>query len=346
MKMQLKFDKQLFQDLFLEHVEKIVFTGVLVCFGLFVYSLIARPLYESTPENLAAAAKAAGDHVKLTPPETNVPAMTSYSDIAKSSHDQDVKNYEFQAPWSPLLFPARRKRSEPKVFAVEQLRGSADAGAIELKAGGPVARGRGQAIVGKRWIALVGLVPLADQLAAYHEAFKNNSLPKDVPNYLGYHIERAEVNGPSDDPAALQWTRLNLRDVAQEAKLWPATAAEVAPTEMTHPALDLSPSAGQPRRLGPEGGPSARSAAAFQRQAGTGSPEPAPVPTAAPKDDKGDEFDHPPAAGAEPAKPATPPAGAAAARPAKPARQSTCSSASSIFRWRRASSIATACNWG
>lgn len=91
----------------------------------------------------------------------------------------------------------------------------------------------GDDIVGKHWIVLTGLVPLEKQDAAYIAAYKNSvryNRTGDIPYYLGYWVQRIEVNSPAD-AANPQWDKAKefmskevLNSVMME---WSASGGEV-----------------------------------------------------------------------------------------------------------------------
>ena len=51
MKAKLKMDKKAIREFFVQHVEKIVFAAVMVCFVLIVYRATARDMFPKTPDN-------------------------------------------------------------------------------------------------------------------------------------------------------------------------------------------------------------------------------------------------------------------------------------------------------
>ena len=111
----------------------------------------------------------------------------------------------------------RRRRGVPKVFSVEQLRAIPGCGAI------PDSNGtRGQ-----RWIVLTGLVPYKKQLAEYHARFDGaawNDPNEDVPKYVGYFVQRADVV-PGREP---RWSKFMIFDANEAAKMGGQLAEEPA----------------------------------------------------------------------------------------------------------------------
>ncbi len=175
-----------------------------------------------------------------------------------------VKPYECDVALDKPLFGQRGKREQPEIFGVEDLRASADFGAfqvMETGAGGPAAppaatpRGGGRigqpggrftavsgvSIKGKHWVVVTGLVPLAKQANAYRKALGDSVAydpASDVPAYVDYVVERAEINSPADEknpPFKKLCSAVEYKEEA--AKDWPPAQAEVVEPKYTDPIL-------------------------------------------------------------------------------------------------------------
>lgn len=89
------------------------------------------------------------------------------------------------------------------------------------------------------WVTVLARVPIRQQYQLYDDAFRNARgyvEQRDVPDYIGYVVERAEVTdaGPGDWKKIAGVVRQRL-----EAKLksWPATSQEVIDSKYSHPIL-------------------------------------------------------------------------------------------------------------
>ena len=144
--------------------------------------------------------------------------------------------YEHAYNWTQTFFDDGSKRDVPPLFTVEGLRATAGRGAVRMNspdetnaAEGVPGAGRGDTL-GQRWVVLTGAIPVAKQEAAYKEAFKNayQDPIQDVPSYIYYRVERAEV-ALSGDAADLQWERLNVgwRGALKITKYWNSSQSEV-----------------------------------------------------------------------------------------------------------------------
>jgi len=244
--MKLKFDKETLQQFFLAHSEKIALGVVVLLFCLFVYGAAARPTYDKTPQRLQSAAAEAQRHIEET---KNARKPLQYADwpaLARLGRKTiSDKPYEQLAAWNPPLFPERRKRVEPKLYPVEKLVASADVGQFSFReasakaAGGAAGAAAAASSIshGQRWVVITGLVPWADQVTAYREAFRDNPRPDgDTPVYPGYRLERAEIE-PGSDPANAKWQPLDFRSLWAVRDRWSTTPSDVAPGGAIHEVL-------------------------------------------------------------------------------------------------------------
>ncbi len=216
MKLKVKFDQKAIQDFLLRTIEKIVLGVVAVVFLWMMYSALSQAGgFGKSPAELQADVRKGENTIKSTPAESDL-KVADYAALAKRSRDRiEEAPYQDVTLWDPPLFERRPQREAPLLLAVQQLRGSAGVGAFRAAGGGVIAQrgGRGarpamaraaagDALHGKRWVVVTGLVPIERQEAAYAEAFRT-AMGYDPqtdyrPNYLGYWIQRVEVAGPSE----------------------------------------------------------------------------------------------------------------------------------------------------
>ena len=145
-----------------------------------------------------------------------------YAELAKAINTPIGEQYYVNSTlWDPPLFVALRQRGEPPLYAVRDLRGTAGRGAVVM-----TERGSAQ---GHRWLVLTGLLPIAQQMQAYTEAFhdaRSWNPAKDVPMYVGYQVERAEVNG-GGEADQLPWKPIDLKRAFAVQKSFRVAAREV-----------------------------------------------------------------------------------------------------------------------
>ncbi len=196
MKAKTKFDPQIIQQFFVDHTEKIVMGLVAALFLFFAWQSFETlgNRYRNTPDQLKQATNQAlakiqqGPATKKASIVCTFPAYAEMIDEAKKSIDPGL----FPTPlgWYPKPIAPRKLRSAPEIFAVEQLRSSVGRGAIGKSDDST------SAAAGKRWVVVTGLVPYRKQLAEYLAQFQDAGVynpAKDVPTYVGYIVQRAEV---------------------------------------------------------------------------------------------------------------------------------------------------------
>jgi hypothetical protein len=98
---------------------------------------------------------------------------------------------------------------------------------------------------GSRWVVLTGLLPFKKQKDEYDTAFEGalfRDPRRDVPMYVGYILERAEVGlaGPAEQP---DWKQISLQSAFGVMRYWGAAGAR----EVIHPKfLPMRPPQGWP----------------------------------------------------------------------------------------------------
>jgi len=244
MKSKTKFDPKVIQQFFIDHTEKFVLGLVAALFLFFAYQSyeITGSGYVKKPEELVRATDAANAKIVKGPANKTVGDKTS-TDVAKFLPYEEIINSAKKTidpglyPMPPRLFwepiPPRRVRDAPEVFAVEQLRAIPGRGATVPTEGNV-------GTSGKRWIVVTGLVPYKKQLAEYRARFDGaawNDPREDKPNYIGYFVQRAELNpGATGEP---QWSKFMVfpSDANEAAKMGNRTMAEIADSRFVHPFL-------------------------------------------------------------------------------------------------------------
>lgn len=236
MKVKLKADRKAIQEFVVEHIEKIVFAVIVICFALIVYGATAAARQmapkasatgagEATPTALKSYAERAQQHWQKTQPEPEPPS--NVIDMAMRSAERiDVVPYDFQVPLDRPLVEQRRPRGVPPLVTVDALQVTADRGQFSMMveeqdslAGTPVGSGglgpRVEApmrtipmVRGQRWVVLTGLVKYRDQVQAFEEYYQTVQRrgQRDFPFYRGYVVQRAEVSRPDDDQP-IDWSK-------------------------------------------------------------------------------------------------------------------------------------------
>lgn len=212
-----KFDLTAIRDFLILHGEKIA-VGVV---GLvFVWCLIrtvstAGNTVDFSPEQLRADAQSAQQHIEQATPSPEV-QPTDYVAIARRIRDKiDDTHYRHPVLWDPPLWERRGLRGEPPVFGLEKIRAVAGNGVFNMadpSAPPTSAAQAGMGTRGQRWVVVTGLIPIARQIEAYTETFKQalyRDPQRDYPLYLHYWVERAEVNPRAQ--GQLRWVRIDPR---------------------------------------------------------------------------------------------------------------------------------------
>ena len=220
--MKASFNFSLITSLVARHIEKVVL-GLACLFALFlVYGGIAKsggldwePSKLET-ESASAETELVGRDVKI---------VTDWEDRAERLHvalaisKRKVENlpYDHEKNWSVSPFDESTKRDVPLLFAVQDLRATSGCGAVQMISPDKAKSASREPVpvrggtLGQRWVVLTAAIPVAKQQEAYAEAFKDSyrDPAKDVPSYIYYRVERAEVDA-SGSATELQWTRLTV----------------------------------------------------------------------------------------------------------------------------------------
>ncbi len=247
MKFKLKVNKDTFLSLFLYQSGPMVVGFAAAVFLLFCWGALGRERYDKSPRDLIEAARTAQRHIEQTPPRPPEEIQViDYRDWVEKNDDPiRVEPYALKMPWDTPIFRQRSKRTEPKLFTVRELRGTASVGAVAMAdesqttggTGAGAAMGGmpgemggamggmgfgGQQTKGQRWIVITGLVPISEQEKAYDETFRDSlyyNEQVDYPDYRYYVVERARVD-PNNPGAELRWQALDLRKALEIQRYW------------------------------------------------------------------------------------------------------------------------------
>ncbi|MCE5269544.1 MAG: hypothetical protein LLG00_16835 [Planctomycetaceae bacterium] len=212
MKAKLQLDAKSIQAFLLTNVEKIGL-AVVALLGLFiVYRAISGvERYSRPPEQLQQEVRRGEQAIKDTPLKVEL-TPPDYPSLAQKSR-VPIKDAQYATPiaWDPPLWSKRKLRENPPVFAVSQLCGTGELGAVSMSnaqaTGGP--RENSSASQLQRWVVITGIVPLKKQEEAYDEALKRSvyyDSKNDYPQYLDYQVQRLEVPGPGE-ATNLDWSK-------------------------------------------------------------------------------------------------------------------------------------------
>ena len=262
MKVKVKLDAGSLKELILEHIEKIGL-GIVALIALFiVYSAFGNAnSIDKTPAQLNQAADQADRAIEATTVAEaeglNELNITDYAARAVSFRTP-VQEAEYKTPivWSPPLYQPKQRRIEPPLLAAAQLRAKADYGpvmkmvAVEPDAaavgpGNPAPIGMAATtneVRGDRWVVVTALVPISKQEEAYFECYRNCVLPtqNDVPVYLGYWVQRVELNSPTA-PADIDWSKAETiqsnKAMTEAMSKWAQSSSEVVEQKFLHERL-------------------------------------------------------------------------------------------------------------
>ena len=249
------------KGLILKHIEKAVLGIVVVLFVLLVVrSMGLQGDFALKPDELQEASLQAETTIKQPkPPLKEKITVPHWDDIARGIDDDVLASpYGLPLRWMHPLFPGATLRTEPEVFPLEELRAETGFGGIQMSmagmgAGSAVGAPAGAAmpspmpsaygpeggmgmgmdapgnVKGQRWVVLTGLLPYKKQWLEYGRVFRNAELKdprRDVPQYIHYQVQRAEVN-----PRGSAEGRLKPINVVRswKTRAWPARSRSDLP---------------------------------------------------------------------------------------------------------------------
>jgi len=230
MKAKIKLDPNAIKRFFIDHMEKMLFGLVVVCFLLLVYQAVARDTLKWGPEDLVRDADDAKKNVAAT--KASPPQYDSYTRIAADIRKPIAEtDYTLKTVWEPLKFDENIPRGVPKLYSVTDLRCGAGDGAFAMA---PPQQDEDEAVPmgptrGQRWAVVTGLIQHRKQREAYDATFQEAAQwdpQRDYPDYVFYRVERAEVD-PRSETAEPKWTTVRVRDMLALQELWMRSGGEV-----------------------------------------------------------------------------------------------------------------------
>jgi hypothetical protein len=274
MKLKINFDKKAIGHFFLEHSEKMLLGAFILVFAIIIYgAAVRRDKFDKIPSELVANCGKAKQSLEGERPDLlsellkEQQAREDKGDYKKEA-DKIAKFNEKGISVTPYqcgsldkpLFGQRGKREQPELIDVEELRAAADFGAFQVvdssgggaaaqppqpgggRARAPVARAAGNTVVrGKHWVVITGIVPVEMQANAYRKALGDAVAydpANDVPTYVDYTVERAEINSPADEKNPDFTKKFNFTEVDNEAKKdWLQPQTEVVESKYIDPIL-------------------------------------------------------------------------------------------------------------
>ena len=177
----------------------------------------------------------------------------------------NLTGYPVPVPLSPLPLPLRTLRTDPGLFAVADLEVHAGNGPIAYSGGNRNEAGGGRKLTkaqqaaipgfrppgaadarGCRFAVVLAKIPVQAQAEEFDRCFKNSpqyDATRDVPKYVYYYVQRAEVQPDGSDG---QWVPLHTGNAQTEAAGWVDNPDEVVAGKF----LDKDPKADDRRDTG------------------------------------------------------------------------------------------------
>jgi hypothetical protein len=260
------------KSFFADHVEKLIL-GVMALFSLLlIYSGFSKEALQTDPDKVASEVSRAQSSIDSQTWAQVKQERQSEPDRFDQQATQDtvsidVNAYAMNVPFHPRLQEQGKKRSDPELLAPFEIEVRSGYGALAVRSTGRDAsiadvvqqnstdlrsippemspRGRNETALGGKYesrffVAITGLVPYKKQFDLYAEAFKGAAEynpERDVPNYLGLEIERAEVQ---PDGSLSDWQPLDTPTVLQrEPTTWDGQPDEQADRRYLLPVLNM-----------------------------------------------------------------------------------------------------------
>jgi hypothetical protein len=212
-KVKVKLDIGAIKKWLLEHGEKLAFGFALFIFLMFTWSAVSREVLspDKQPDQLRDTAAKVGSHVTNSRWDEKTVAISGESYQKRAKREQiDPKNYKLPVALNGPLADPKTKRATPELLPIEELKVAAGFGAFAVKsdgiAGGGAQAGAGSSLKGHAWVAVTGLIPVDKQAGEYARIFdraQGGDRARDVPKYVGFKLERAEVTDAN--PNKLDW---------------------------------------------------------------------------------------------------------------------------------------------
>jgi hypothetical protein len=209
------------QDLFFQHVEKLVLVMAALVFVALAVGAVKRDKLSWTPDTLEQEANQAIEHVKTNPPPKEIADTSKVPQVNVGGAKNRIDSALYATtPWLPRLWDELQKRDQPTLFPLEGLRASTGYGSVRMQ-GGPE---------GKRWVVLTGLLPVMKQREAYREKFaeavQKRPSTDEGPVYMFYRIERS-VEDPRGASVEPNWQPVNAGNSLVMTKQFAGTAREM-----------------------------------------------------------------------------------------------------------------------
>ena len=234
MKVKLRFDSQAVKEFCLDHVEKFLFGGVILVFLAFVLGAVERETLDFGPEKLANEAQDAKRH--LDEPRTVDVPPTDFTEQAGKVREPIPDRHYTLGLFDPPVFTKKQKRQSPNVTLVSDLLAVPGHGAFNMQGDEEDETGMataGRATRGQRWVSVLGVIPNAEQIHLFQEAFENsdyNTAGDSTPEYIYAYVECAEIDPHQGDTAAavLKWKSINVNKALAVMEKWSGQGQELA----------------------------------------------------------------------------------------------------------------------
>ncbi|MDO4583398.1 MAG: hypothetical protein Q4D62_04765 [Planctomycetia bacterium] len=228
--MKIKLDADSLKELCLNHLEKVIFAFFVLFFLMTVWSSLGLKGLDKKPSELQNVVTRAKENLEREQ-EVATPVEDYLTMVDTITKPIQLEELETPVAWNPPLFPARKKREEPQILAMEDLQVVSGRGKVNRSSGsltGSVSAmmeeedeeeteedyyeaTSSSSTRGLHWCIVTGAIPYKKQEEAFLDALggAGQLTPRDEPTYYSYQVERAEV--PLDgDMGKLQWEKLDI----------------------------------------------------------------------------------------------------------------------------------------
>jgi len=220
--MKIKLDKDTIQTTFTENIEKVVLGVFVIVFCWLIYTSMSLENYETrksgvprTPSKLNENVNNARAHIDQ---DREAPVMEAPDFPAIATRiTEKIRWSDYQLPiaFSKRLYEPLQPRSDPRRLPVEQLIAASGRAAFRVNvespdiAGAPAARNDINNVQGRRYAVITGLVPFNKQTEIFQSTFLGRGYQNEdtdqQPKYVGYTVQRAELNAPNQPVQESDW---------------------------------------------------------------------------------------------------------------------------------------------
>lgn len=209
-----RIDSARVKELFAAHVEKISLGIFGLVFLWLCYSAYQTRGFDKTPQNLADKAQNTRNAVErqdwnAAEWQIQIPNPPYVKQVEGKMQKVDPLPFAWAGLMNQPIRENKVRREEPKFLAVRELHTGYGFGAVKPKKDAPL---------GRQWVVITGLLPMAEQEAEYQKLFSNAWLTDpdlDTPQWIDFQVERAEVDSPAG--GGEQWTAINVHEaIAKE----------------------------------------------------------------------------------------------------------------------------------